>query len=95
MNSLKITKKPVTHSTCLLIQKIIRHLSQRHHLKGAHRIMIFGGDETTDHDAEFALHLGDYIYEYAANGYASSAAAGLGRVCLPANEWLTLADYRA
>jgi alkaline phosphatase D len=57
--------------------------------------MIFGGDETTDHDAEFALHLGDYIYEYAANGYASSAAAGLGRVCLPANEWLTLADYRA
>jgi alkaline phosphatase D len=39
--------------------------------------------------------LGDYIYEYAANGYASSAAAALGRVSLPANELLTLADYRA
>lgn len=46
-------------------------------------------------DVEFALHLGDYIYEYAANGYASSAAATLGRVSVPSNELLTLADYRA
>lgn len=51
--------------------------------------------EVAKSDAEFALHLGDYIYEYAANGYASSAAAALGRVSLPANELLTLADYRA
>ena len=51
--------------------------------------------EVAKSDAEFALHLGDYIYEYAANGYASSAAATLGRVSLPANELLTLADYRA
>jgi alkaline phosphatase D len=51
--------------------------------------------EVAKSDAEFALHLGDYIYEYAANGYASSTAAALGRVSLPANELLTLADYRA
>ena len=51
--------------------------------------------EVAKSDAEFALHLGDYIYEYAANGYASYAAAALGRVSLPANELLTLADYRA
>jgi alkaline phosphatase D len=51
--------------------------------------------EVAKSDAEFALHLGDYIYEYAASGYASSDAASLGRVSLPANELLTLADYRA
>lgn len=51
--------------------------------------------EVAKSDVEFALHLGDYIYEYAANGYASSAAAALGRVSLPANELLTLDDYRA
>ena len=51
--------------------------------------------EVAKSDAEFALHLGDYIYEYAASGYASSDAATLGRVSLPANELLTLADYRA
>lgn len=51
--------------------------------------------EVTKSDAEFALHLGDYIYEYAATGYASSAAASLGRVSVPANELLSLADYRA
>lgn len=50
--------------------------------------------EVAKSDAEFALHLGDYIYEYAANGYASSAAASLVRVSAPANELLTLADYR-
>lgn len=51
--------------------------------------------EVAKSDVEYALHLGDYIYEYAANGYASSAAAALGRVSVPANELLTLADYRA
>jgi alkaline phosphatase D len=40
------------------------------------------------------VHLGDYIYEYAADGYATSSAAALGRVPLPANEILTLDDYR-
>ncbi len=46
-------------------------------------------------DAQYAIHLGDYIYEYAANGYASAAAASLGRVSVPANEILTVQDYRA
>ncbi len=50
--------------------------------------------EVAKSDADFALHLGDYIYEYAATGYASSAAASLGRVSTPSNELITLADYR-
>lgn len=50
--------------------------------------------EVANSDAEYALHLGDYIYEYAATGYASSSAATLGRVSVPSNELLTLADYR-
>jgi alkaline phosphatase D len=41
-----------------------------------------------------ALHLGDYIYEYAKDGYASALAEQLGRVSQPAGELLTLADYR-
>jgi alkaline phosphatase D len=44
--------------------------------------------------AEYALHIGDYIYEYPADGYASQEAAALGRVSQPANEVITLADYR-
>lgn len=50
--------------------------------------------EVAKSDAQFALHLGDYIYEYAAGGYASANADKLGRVVQPANELLTLADYR-
>lgn len=45
-------------------------------------------------DIDVALHLGDYIYEYAASGYASQDAASLGRVSQPANEIITLSDYR-
>jgi alkaline phosphatase D len=45
-------------------------------------------------DAEFAIHLGDYIYEYAAGGYASAGAAALGRTSEPATEVLSLDDYR-
>lgn len=44
--------------------------------------------------ADYAVHLGDYIYEYPAGGYASEAAATLGRVTVPANECITLDDYR-
>lgn len=44
--------------------------------------------------AQFAVHLGDFMYEYAANGYASTDAVALGRVSDPANECLALADYR-
>lgn len=44
--------------------------------------------------AQYGVHLGDYIYEYPANGYASQDAAALGRTSVPANEILTLNDYR-
>lgn len=43
---------------------------------------------------QFAVHLGDFMYEYAADGYASADAKTLGRVSDPANECVTLADYR-
>lgn len=44
--------------------------------------------------AQVALHLGDYIYEYPSDGYASAQAAALGRQSVPGNELLTLDDYR-
>ncbi|MDM7950849.1 alkaline phosphatase D family protein [Hydrogenophaga sp.] len=44
--------------------------------------------------AQYAVHLGDYIYEYAADGYASEDAGTLGRVSQPRNELLSLDDYR-
>ncbi len=50
--------------------------------------------EVARSDADVAIHLGDYIYEYAATGYASDKAASLGRTSVPANEILTLSDYR-
>lgn len=50
--------------------------------------------EVARSDAQFAIHLGDYIYEYPANGYASAGAAALGRTSVPANELFTLEDYR-
>jgi len=51
--------------------------------------------EAVNQGAEYAVHLGDYIYEYPANGYASQDAVALGRVSTPTNECITLADYRA
>lgn len=48
--------------------------------------------EITNLDA--VIHLGDYIYEYGADGYASENAAALGRQSQPATEILSLADYR-
>ncbi|MDM7942585.1 MAG: alkaline phosphatase D family protein [Hydrogenophaga sp.] len=50
--------------------------------------------EAVNLGAEYAVHLGDYIYEYPATGYASQDAVALGRVSTPANECFTLADYR-
>ena len=50
--------------------------------------------EVAKSDAEFALHLGDYIYEYGVGGYADETAASLNRVSKPSNELITLADYR-
>jgi len=51
--------------------------------------------EVASSDAECVIHLGDYIYEYAADGYASGTAASMGRTSKPANELLSLSDYRA
>lgn len=45
-------------------------------------------------DLDAVIHLGDYIYEYAADGYASQRAAEFGRVPVPAHELVTLDDYR-
>lgn len=50
--------------------------------------------EVAKSDCEFMVHLGDYIYEYSSTGYASENSVALGRVSVPANECLTLADYR-
>lgn len=45
-------------------------------------------------DLDAAIHLGDYIYEYARDGYASDRATELGRESQPTQEIVTLADYR-
>jgi alkaline phosphatase D len=52
------------------------------------------GDAARFDDIDVGLHLGDYIYEYAAGGYASQNAATLNRVSQPATEIITLTDYR-
>jgi len=51
-------------------------------------------DIARDNDVFAVVHLGDYIYEYAADGYASRRAAEFGRVSVPGHELLTLDDYR-
>ncbi|EPS4450106.1 alkaline phosphatase D family protein [Vibrio parahaemolyticus] len=43
---------------------------------------------------DVVLHLGDYIYEYGAGGYASEDAAALGREPSKGMECITLDDYR-
>ncbi len=51
--------------------------------------------EVAGQDDVFAsVHLGDYIYEYGRNGYASGDAAAMGRQVDPAGELLLLNDYR-
>ncbi len=45
-------------------------------------------------DLDAVLHLGDYIYEYGPTGYGGQIGERLGRVHEPANEIITLADYR-
>ena len=47
-----------------------------------------------DADVDFVLHTGDYIYEYGADAWGHEEGAGLGRTHAPANEIVTLADYR-
>lgn len=45
-------------------------------------------------DLAAVIHLGDYIYEYPKDGYASEDAVKLNRVSKPENELITLSDYR-
>ncbi|NWG75667.1 MAG: alkaline phosphatase D family protein, partial [Rubrivivax sp.] len=45
-------------------------------------------------DLDAAVHLGDYLYEYGRDGYASDDAAALGRLSDPPTEIVALADYR-
>lgn len=44
-----------------------------------------------DSEVKLVVHLGDYIYEYAPNGYGDTT---LGRINVPAKEITTLDDYR-
>uniref|UniRef100_UPI0035C94857 alkaline phosphatase D family protein n=1 Tax=uncultured Sphingomonas sp. TaxID=158754 RepID=UPI0035C94857 len=45
-------------------------------------------------DIDLAIHLGDYFYEYETGDYPAVSEQVTGRVPLPANELLHLADYR-
>ena len=47
-----------------------------------------------DPAVDFVLHTGDYIYEYGANGWGGETARKIGRVHSPANDIVSLADYR-
>ncbi|MBC7681354.1 MAG: alkaline phosphatase D family protein [Ferruginibacter sp.] len=53
-------------------------------------------DAAAKSDAQYAIHLGDYIYEYGADPakYGNTDAVALGRVTLPANDIVSLSDYR-
>jgi alkaline phosphatase D len=46
-------------------------------------------------DIDVAVHLGDYIYEYPRDGYASENAASMNRLVEPKTEIITLTDYRS
>lgn len=45
-------------------------------------------------DIDVVVHLGDYIYEYGADGYGGEQGKKLGRIVEPVHEILSLADYR-
>ena len=46
-------------------------------------------------ELDAVIHLGDYIYEYPRDGYASQDAAALNRLVEPKTEIVTLSDYRS
>jgi alkaline phosphatase D len=54
-------------------------------------------DAAAKTDAQYAIHLGDYIYEYGAapTQFGNTDAVTLGRVTVPTNDIVSLADYRA
>lgn len=47
-----------------------------------------------DPAVDYVLHTGDYIYEYAADGWGGETGNALGRVHEPAHEIVSLSDYR-
>jgi alkaline phosphatase D len=47
-----------------------------------------------DEAVEYVLHTGDYIYEYAADGWGGTTGRQIGREHKPANEIVSLSDYR-
>ena len=47
-----------------------------------------------DDNIDLVLHLGDYLYEYGADGYATEDAKKLNRVVDPISEIVSLDDYR-
>jgi alkaline phosphatase D len=53
-------------------------------------------DAAAASDAQFAVHVGDYIYEYGSDPkkFGNTDAATLGRVTSPANDIVSLSDYR-
>lgn len=50
--------------------------------------------EAANGDCDAVVHLGDYIYEYEAGGFAAQDAEALGRVPDPTGEIISLQDYR-
>jgi alkaline phosphatase D len=52
------------------------------------------GHAAEANDADLAVHLGDYIYEYGAGTYPDPAEANPDRVLAPASEIVALTDYR-
>ncbi len=54
-------------------------------------------DAAAKSDAQYAVHVGDYIYEYGAatNEFGNTDAVALARVAVPANDIVSLSDYRA
>ena len=53
-------------------------------------------DAAISSGAQYAIHLGDYIYEYGSDPskFGNANAASLGRVVSPSNDIVTLSDYR-
>ena len=53
-------------------------------------------DAAAQSGAQYAIHLGDYIYEYGSDPakFGNSDAVSLGRVTAPANDIVSLDDYR-
>jgi alkaline phosphatase D len=52
------------------------------------------GHAVEANDADLAVHLGDYIYEYAAGTYPNTGQGLADRVLAPTTEIVALADYR-